>query len=274
MITVQCPDVEVTKVADSAAVNQGSPVGFTITVANTGAGTAKDVKLNDPLPVDPGMTWTESPDNPNCSINGSSLLTCNFGNMASGSSQSVHVTSPTTSADCGTLVNTASASATNERSSDTANNSASASITLKDVTAPTITTNGQTIALWSPNHKYETFTIGQFVTSVTDNCDTSIPVTNVYISKVTSDEPENINSGDGNTVKDMVIANDCKSVDLRAERDGNKNGRVYTITFKVKDLSGNYGTVTAKVTVPHSQGPKGNPVDDGPVYTVTNPNCP
>ena len=79
---------------------------------------------------------------------------------------------------------------------------------------------------------------------------------------------------DGNTIKDMVIANDCKSVDLRAERDGNKNGRVYTITFKVVDASGNIGTVNAKVTVPHSQGPKGTAIDSGVMYTVTNPYCP
>jgi hypothetical protein len=116
--------------------------------------------------------------------------------------------------------------------------------------------------------------VTDLVASASDSCSTSLGVSAVYISKVTSDEPENINSGDGNTVKDMVIANDCKSVDLRAERDGSKNGRVYTITFKVKDIAGNVGTITTKVTVPHSQGPKGVAVDDGPVYTVTNPNCP
>ena len=116
--------------------------------------------------------------------------------------------------------------------------------------------------------------MADFVASVSDSCDSTIAVSNVYISTVTSDEPENINSGDGNTVKDMVIANDCKSVDLRAERDGSKNGRVYTITFKVKDVAGNVGTTTATVTVPHSQGPKGVAVDDGPMYTVTNSNCP
>jgi hypothetical protein len=172
------------------------------------------------------------------------------------------------------VTNTATASATNERASDTANNSSTASIVLNDATAPTINTNGQLISLWSPNHKYVTYKPSDFVTTVSDSCQGNIPVSNVWISKVTSDEPENINSGDGNTFNDMVIANDCKSVDLRAERDGNKNGRVYTITLKAKDAQGNVATTTVKVTVPHSQGPKGVAVDDGPVYTVVNPNCP
>jgi hypothetical protein len=88
----------------------------------------------------------------------------------------------------------------------------------------------------------------------------------VRIDNVTSDEPENGN-GDGNTLNDIVIAADCKSVQLRAERVGNGNGRVYTITFKVTDSSGNVSTATAKVSVPHS--PNGSAaVDDGPQYTV------
>jgi hypothetical protein len=145
---------------------------------------------------------------------------------------------------------------------------------MNDVTAPVIALNGQTITMWSPNHKYETVKVTDLVASVSDSCSTSLPLSAVYISKVTSDEPENINSGDGNTVKDMVIANDCKSVDLRAERDGSKNGRVYTITFKVTDTAGNVGIKTAKVTVPHSQGPKGTAIEDAVAYTVTNPNCP
>lgn len=46
------------------------------------------------------------------------------------------------------------------------------------------------------------------------------------------------------------VAADCKSVQLRAERAGNGDGRVYTITLKVADASGNVRTATAKVAVP------------------------
>ena len=86
----------------------------------------------------------------------------------------------------------------------------------------------------------------------------------VYIEKVTSDESENGN-GDGNTLNDIVITS-YNSVDLRAERAGNGNGRVYNIYLAVKDLAGNTGTAVYKVTVPHSK--KDEAIDDGAVYEV------
>jgi len=74
----------------------------------------------------------------------------------------------------------------------------------------------------------------------------------VVIANVTSDEIENGN-GDGNTLNDIVIAANCKSVQLRSERDGGEDGRVYTITFRVTDAAGNVSTAIATVTVPLSQ---------------------
>jgi hypothetical protein len=139
-------------------------------------------------------------------------------------------------------------------------------VTVKDVTPPVITLNGQTITLWPPNHQYETIQVSDLVASASDLCDPSVNLSSVVIAKVTSDEPEN-SPGDGNTLNDMVIAANCKSVQLRSERKGNGDGRVYTITFKVTDSSGNSSTVTAKVTVPKSQN--GSPaVDSGVQYTV------
>ncbi len=143
-------------------------------------------------------------------------------------------------------------------------------ITVKDVQPPVITLIGQPITLWPANHKYHTVNVSDCIASVSDLCDPTIGINDVVITKVTSDEPEN-SGGDGNTLNDIVIAANCKSVQLRAEREGGGNGRVYTITFKVSDSSGNMTTATCKVTVPKSQN--GNPaIDDGPAYTV-NSNC-
>ena len=91
------------------------------------------------------------------------------------------------------------------------------------------------------------------------------------IASVSSDEPEN-GVGDGDTTNDILIAANCKSVQLRSERKSNGNGRVYTITFKVTDTSGNVSTATATVTVPHSENGAAA-VDDGPSYTVSG-GCP
>ena len=91
---------------------------------------------------------------------------------------------------------------------------------------------------------------------------------------MSSDEPEdNPSGGDGTTLNDIVIAPDCKSVQLRSERDGNLDGRVYTITFKVTDSFGNTATATVKISVPTNLNTPA--VDSGAAagYTV-NGSCP
>jgi streptogramin lyase len=145
-------------------------------------------------------------------------------------------------------------------------------VNVVDTTAPVITLNGQSPSLWPPDHTYHTFEVTDFVTSASDSCGTGLSISDVFISQVTSDELEN-SGGDGNTGNDIVIAAGCRSVQLRAERDGGGNGRVYTITFKVRDATGNTTTATAQVTVPKSQDTGGAAVDSGPQYTVTSA-CP
>jgi uncharacterized repeat protein (TIGR01451 family) len=149
---------------------------------------------------------------------------------------------------------------------------ATRTVVVGDTIAPVITLKTTPITLWPPNHKYQTVNVTALVQSVNDSCGGSLSVSSVIIKKVTSDEAEN-DDGDGNTANDMVIASDCKSVQLRAERSGDGNGRVYSITLAVKDASGNTGTAVFKVSVPKSQGNGGAAVDSGPHYTV-NGNCP
>ena len=138
-------------------------------------------------------------------------------------------------------------------------------VTVEDREAPVITVSGQQ-SMWPPNHKYRTFGTAALVASVHDNCDGNIAVGSVVITKVTSDEIENGN-GDGNTLNDIVIAPDCKSVQLRSEREGNSDGRVYRIFFSVVDAAGNEGTASTTVVVQHNPGQTA--VDSGPHYTVT-----
>jgi len=141
-------------------------------------------------------------------------------------------------------------------------------VTVNDDQPPVIhTITNPIVLLWSPNHKYQTITVSQFVASVTDNCG-NIPVGNVVITKVTSDEADDApGNGDGNTTQDIKIASDCKSVDLRSERMDGGNGRVYTIYFFVNDGKGNTATATATAIVaPNQSGTTA--IDNGPVYTV------
>ena len=137
-----------------------------------------------------------------------------------------------------------------------------------------ITLSSVLATMWPPNHQYQTFNLTNFVSSASSSCDATVDITDVVIQKVSSDElEENPDGADGNTVNDIVIAPDCKSVQLRRERDGDLNGRVYTITFKVSDSFGNSTTVTVTVSVPISNSSPA--VDSGPAagYTV-NSACP
>ena len=108
------------------------------------------------------------------------------------------------------------------------------------------------------------------VQSATDDCDGNV-INNVVIEKATSDEVENSpGGGDGNTLNDIVIAANCKTVQLRAERDGTMNGRVYLVTLRVSDTGGNIARATYKVSVPVGRG---TAIDSGVHYTV-NGTCP
>jgi hypothetical protein len=140
---------------------------------------------------------------------------------------------------------------------------------------PVINLSSNSATMWPPNHQYRTFSVSDFVSSATGGCDSSTNLTaSVVIQSVSSDEPEdNPLGGDGTTLNDIVIAPDCKSVQLRSERDGNLNGRVYTITFKVTDSFGNTATATVKISVPKTNNSAA--VDNGAAagYTV-NGTCP
>ena len=152
-------------------------------------------------------------------------------------------------------------------------------IVVNDTQTPTITMrSGQNMELQPPNHQYQTIRVSDFVVSAGDNCSGNL-TNSVVIASISSDEPDDApGDGDGNTTNDIVIAADCKSAQVRAERQATGNGRVYTITFRVRDAAGNVKTSTAKVSVPKSQNNNNNnnsggAIDDGPNHTV-NGTCP
>ena len=116
-IVVECGDVDISKTADAASVVAGDPIGFTILVTNNGPGRADGVTVTDTLPSNGGLDWdidggTGAED---CSIL-LGVLTCDFGSLENGSTRTVHISSPTTAASCGTVDNTAFVATTNDGS--------------------------------------------------------------------------------------------------------------------------------------------------------------
>ena len=130
--------------------------------------------------------------------------------------------------------------------------SGTATVMVIDKLAPSITdVSAIPNVLWPPDHQMNDVTINY---TASDNCGT------VSSSlSVTSNEPVN-GKGDGDTSPDWIILND-HHVQLRAERSGKGNGRVYTITITSTDASGNTSTQTNLVNVPHNGNPKMDYVD-------------
>lgn len=125
----------------------------------------------------------------------------------------------------------------------------SATVTIEDTTPPDLTVSLSPEILWPPNHKLVTVTA---TVVATDTCDAS---PTVRLVSITSNEPDNGN-GDGDTENDIqgaAFGTADLVFQLRAERRGGGDGRIYTVTYEVEDASGNTSTAQALARVPHNQ---------------------
>jgi len=126
--------------------------------------------------------------------------------------------------------------------------------------------------IWPPNHKMWSFNLSECAV-VQNPCGGPVDIDAVgTITSIYSDEVEDAQgNGDGSTVQDIVITGNS-SFQLRAERQGKGNGRVYGVNFKVTDSSGAEQMASCKFIVPHDQSGRGA-LDDGAAagYTVFAP---
>ncbi len=295
-MTIEChvdtysePGATVSEACDSAptlaiagSVNANTVATYTITYTATDASgnsssTTRTVNVVDTTP-------------PTIALNGANPMTleCHVDSYSEPGATASDACDPAPSlAISGTVdANVVGAYTITYTATDASSNSSSVTRTVNvvDTTPPVITLNPP-MTLWPPFHQYQTISVAQCVASVSDGCAGNIPVSDVVITSVSSDEPEDAPggccvvfhgfhiclSGDGSTTNDIVIAADCKSTNLRAERavfPG--NGRVYTINLSVSDPSGNVATAVCKVSVPLLPGScLPPPVDNGPNYTIT-----
>lgn len=85
------------------------------------------------------------------------------------------------------------------------------------------------------------------------------------ITSITVDEAVDVGKGgDGHTTTGDVAIVDPVTFDLRSERQGGGDGRVYRVSFA--DAAGVTGS--CDFVVPHNQGPAAGAVDSGTVVTV------
>ncbi len=115
--------------------------------------------------------------------------------------------------------------------------------------------------LWPPNHKMKSVT----VTGVTDPDGDPVSIT---ITSIFQDEPTS-GLGDGDQSPDGAgVGTDTAQV--RSERSGLGDGRVYHIAFSAEDGRGGSCTGEVSVTVPHDQSGAAA-VDQGALFDSTVP---
>jgi len=110
--------------------------------------------------------------------------------------------------------------------------------------------------LWPPNHQL----IEVNIANIVDACERPLTVT---FDRVIQDEPIN-GTGDGDTSPDAIGVG-TQSLQLRSERQGGGDGRVYKVDFTVTDPAEGDCTGTVTLMVPHDQS--GDLAQDsGPPY--------
>lgn len=139
--------------------------------------------------------------------------------------------------------------------------SAASSISVVDTTGPAVLCNVARPTLWPPNHAM--IDVG-LTFSAADLC-ASGPLS--YAVSVSSDEDASMETGSGGRVHcpDAIVGGDL-SVRLRAERSGDRDGRVYLITVSATDSCGNVGTCQVPVAVPLDAPYGSTAVDSGQAY--------
>jgi hypothetical protein len=158
---------------------------------------------------------------------------------------------------------------------DGADGAASDEVTIEviaDSTPPELVLAFDEDELWPPNHKLHGYAAGALVESVSDDC-SELDADDVSFARGTSDEADE-GLGDGNFPHDVVFHDHCTEVELRAERSGLGDGRVYHLFLKVADEAGNETVDSVAISVPHDRAH--DAVDSGLHHEVLceRPDCP
>ena len=230
MGNLMAPHVVVTKTGPATAL-PGATLNYTTQAKNQGSGPALVAMLTD------------------TNVDGSSQ-NYNLGTLVVGDSQTETSSFTLPANACpGDFTGASASVAFKDIVGHALTASGSAPLQILDTVPPTISLSVSPTFLWPPDHKFQ-----DVVATITaaDNCDHHPTVTLV---SVTSNEPATgfLGNGDqGPDVSNAAFGTDDRTISLRSERgtSGHSTGRIYTITYRVTDASGNTAQATATVTVP------------------------
>jgi hypothetical protein len=125
----------------------------------------------------------------------------------------------------------------------------STTVNVVDTIPPELALLAEPATLWPPDRRLVSVAV-RWVTR--DACDPD--AVSVELDSATSDEPDTGRLM-GNDIQGAEIGTADGALGLRAERNGQGAGRVYTLTYRAIDGAGNVTLREATVSVPHDQQP-------------------
>lgn len=126
--------------------------------------------------------------------------------------------------------------------------------------APECGTPTTTPFIWPPNHKMVSINAAMSATDIDGDTITTT------VSSIFQDEPTN-GLGDGDTSPDATLS----PAQVRAERSGTGDGRVYAVTLTADDGNGGTCSGLVKIFVPHDMKKPVTAVNSGATYDSTTP---
>jgi hypothetical protein len=228
MSDLMAPQVTLVQTGPATA-KPGDVVSYSLKITNTGRGPALSSSLDE-----------KNPDG--------AVVTSDLGIISVGSQLTRPRTFTVPASACpGDLASADASLSFKDFTGQALTASTTTPLEILDVAAPAFDLTLSPAVLWPPDHKLVDVTA---TISSRDNCDPNPTVTLVSIA---SNEPPNNKDPD---IQGAAFGTDDRTFSLRAERDTAKGatGRIYTVTYRVTDKSGNATLKSATVTVPTSNG--------------------
>jgi uncharacterized repeat protein (TIGR01451 family) len=238
------PELSINVDASPDVVVTGSKVTYTIIVMNEGSSPASAFTVKDDLPPETTFVSCETSGGGLCGGTGNNRV-ISFESLAPDATATITLVATVNCpvANATEIDNTAEIHLSTPEPDADENDNETVFVTASNP-PPSITNVSATPSqLWPPDHKLVNVLVNY---RVVDNC--GMVVTRLSVA---SNEPVN-GTGDGDTAPDWEVVN-ARLVRLRAERAGNRNGRIYTITVTASDSAGQMSKQTVQVIVPKSQ---------------------
>jgi len=235
-----------TRSPNTASIDAGNNVTYTVQVINNGPAAASSVTFSDSVPAGLEVVSQSNPAGWSCNtlaVGGNGTITCTKASMANGETATLTVVAKVScsTANGATIMNSSSISAVSPSDNVPGNNSSSTSFTVNN---PAVTVSASVTISQLPQNSHDLINVGLAALAAggTTNCPPG-PLT-VFVFGDEDDQTP--------TANNEVFSPDAKDIGvgtlrLRGERVNSGNGRVYLIVVK---SGSSFATVT--VVVPKS----------------------